>query len=270
MLFRSEYGSVNDASFALVNFGSSNIYGLGVNSTGDKWLIGGSQGKINLADYSDGENEIFSDQSGNLVNFGQASINTITFNNDYWLVCGDNAKMNRYGLAYVSPGYAQSSSVLDWPSAYVSATLTVSAVLNGQQIDYFLSANGGSTWLSVTPGGSVYFSGINNGSSLKWRAVMRTYDAFISPRIETLTINFDKNPDWTPTITPTWTQSHTFTPTPTITMTHTYTYTPTVTDTITMTNTPTVTPTVTQTVTETATPTATPTITLTRDRKSVV
>ncbi len=259
-----DYDYFTNISSNLQNWGSANIYSVDYNGSKKIWIYGGSQGKANLSDAS-GSVENFYDKSSELENWGNNLISTVKYNGDYWLICGDSAKVNRYGLAFKQTGIGQSLAVDTWASGYVCATLTANHVLNNQIITYYLSANGGATWLPATLGSAVCFTGADNGSQLKWRAVLYTYDSFISPYIDDLTITFERNPGWTPTITPTWTNSNTFTATPTITptftVTPTYTHTPSVTETVTPTVTETVTPTDTATPTFTDTPTATPTFT---------
>ena len=243
----------------LKNWGRANIYGMDYNSSKKIWLYGGSQGKINLSDAS-GATEYFYDKSSELENWGENLISTVEYNGDYWMICGDSAKINRYGLAFKQTGIGQSIAIDEWASGYMCATLTANHVLNNQVITYYLSANGGNTWLPATPGTAVCFTGGDNGSQLKWRAYLMTYDSFISPYIDDLTITFERNPAWTPTITPTWTNSSTYTDTPTITPT--FTVTPTWSDSPTSTPTFTFTPSYTGTPTNTVTPTPTFTITV--------
>ncbi len=277
-----EFGSFESLTSQLVNFGSANIYGIDYNTTGKIWMYAGSQGKVNISNNS-GTTEVFTDHSYSVTsppatmieNYGPNSVNSVGYNGDYWIIAGDNAKLNRYGNDFAMIADAKSLTIDSWAAGYVCATITVNHQLNSQEITYYLSANNGATWLTATAGSTVCFSGADNGSQLKWAARLKTYDSLIpeSPYVEAITINFSKNPGWTPTITPTWTVSYTYTVTPTITMTHTDTPTFTVTPSVTETDTPTVTqtsspsytatPTYTATMTVTETNTATPTYTFT-------
>lgn len=269
-----EGGSFVNKSASLVNFGVSDVYAMDYSQSQSQWIIAGKSGAINIATGTG--IEVFSDESANLVNFNMAAINTVAYNGDYWVIGGDNAKLNRYGLAYLSPGWAYSTVIDQWFAGYTSVTLLADHTLNGQQISYYLSANDGATWVSAQPGASVSFSGPDNGDKLKWRALLRNFDGIKSPFIDTIIINFDRGiaPTYTITMTLTRTVTTTITATPTVTRTNTatststLTWTQTETKTITATDTRTATRTITDTVTRTATvtPTSTfsPTVTLTQ------
>ncbi len=270
-----EAGAFSNISGRLVNFGTADIYDMDYSPSQQQWIIGGKNGKINIA--SGAGAGVYTDESGNLVNFNSAAINTVAFNGVYWIIGGDNAKLNRYGLSYVSPGWVYSTMIDQWFAGYSSVTLTSVQALNGQQIDYWLSANNGSTWLPAIPGIGVAFTGVNAGDKLKWRAMFTAYDDFQSPSIDTVIINYNRviAPTYTVTKTSTRTYTPTVTPvvsstvTPTITMTGTntatitLTATPTITQTSSYTPTITATPTFTGTITQTNTPTATATNTAT-------
>lgn len=248
-----------DRSASLVNFGAASIYSVDYDAAMQMWMIAGNLGKINIATQAG----VFSDESGNLVNFNSAAINAAVSGGTEWLIAGDNAKLNRWGMSYISSGWVYSAPVDTWFAGYGCTTLTAAYVLNGQDVNFWLSANNGATWLPAAPGNGVCFSGADNGASLKWRAFIRTYDDMVSPYIDTVILDFTRKTAPTYTITPTGTGTRTQTITPTNTRTPTFTATPTSTGTITETVTPTVTATITPTVTETGTDTATATITLT-------
>lgn len=256
----------DDMSGYLTGFGSENVYSMDCkDGVTPRWFIGGGAGRLNRV-----EGASFTNETSNLVNFSGAAVNAIAQNSSYFMLGGDYAKLNRYGAAFVFPGWAY--SILVDPYFAGCATMYVTATTSNMDIEYFLSANNGTTWKQVTDGVQMCFSGPDAGSQLKWRAKLNTYDAFISPYIDTLSIVYTQatptitptftnsaTASTTPTITPTWTGS----PTNTITMTTTLTVTRTVTPTISITSTGTVTPSVTGTITDTATITVTPTISLT-------
>jgi len=239
-----------DMSGNLIGFGTNDIKAIDYNAASGKWFIVGTGGKIN----SD-TGGTFADESGNLVNFGGMDINAIRYNGDYWMIGGNYAKINRYGLAYKQSGWAVSTAIDHYGYKYECATLTAVDVLNGQKIEYYISSNNGGTWIQVTPGIGVCFSGVDQGEDIRWKAYLYTYDLLKSPYIDSVTIEYSRLPAPTYTITPTHTDSPTLTITPTITQTHTNTPTLTITQTITQTVTPTITNTITQTITETVTPT---------------
>jgi hypothetical protein len=266
-----EAGGFTNISSSLQNFGISDIRSMDYSAGLEMWIIGGTQGAINIA--SGPGAGVYSDESGNLVEFNQASVNVAVFNGEYWIIAGDSAKLNRYGLGYITPGWAYSTAIDQWFAGYACATLTAADTWNGQRIQYWLSANNGTTWLPVTSGTGVSFSGADNVDKLRWRAQLTAYDEIESPLIDTIIINFTRvnAPTYTmtATITKTWTCTPTFTATRTITQTVTPTYTrtgtPTRTFTVTTTGTRTYTWTATPTVTRTNTvsPTATGTMTVT-------
>ncbi|MCK4967915.1 MAG: hypothetical protein KAS12_02575, partial [Candidatus Aenigmarchaeota archaeon] len=67
-----------------------------------------------------------------------------------------------------------SGTIDDTAYNYYSATLTSTATTNGQTINYYLSADGGSNWEAVIPGISHTFT--NYGSDLRWKAILTTTD----------------------------------------------------------------------------------------------
>lgn len=70
-----------------------------------------------------------------------------------------------------------------------AATLTPTAVLNGQEIDYFLSADGGMSWEAVAAGIRHEFA--MTGNDLRFRADLRTANALITPELDRILIDFD-------------------------------------------------------------------------------
>ncbi len=268
-----------------LSFGSgNNIYGVDVNPSSLNWFMGGTGGQI--VNNAGGPGGTYTNDSSSLVNFNQSTINTIAFGNGSFIIGGDNAKLNIYGLNYLSPGVAQSITIDAWASGYSSVTLTATQNLGSYgAISYYLSDNNGANWEQVISGTGITLT--VTGSQLIWKAVLKTSDNIFSPDVSLITIDFTRNPAYTPTITPTYTITPTITPTPSITKTctnsptptnsptqtatptwtptatPTYTWTPTYTSTSTNTPTPTDTETATPTWTQTVTPTWTPTDTIT-------
>jgi hypothetical protein len=259
-----ESGVFTNRSADLVNFGTASVYSVEYSPAAQLWMIAGNLGKINSV--TGGGPGVFEDQSGSLVNFKQAAINDCAYSGGDWLIAGDNAKLNRFGLFYNSPAWACSKPVDSWFAGYDSVTLTAAYVQNNQQVDFWLSSNNGATWVQVQPGIGAAFAGADAGTSLLWRARLLTYDASVSPYIDTVIIDYRRKtaPTYTFTATSTRTRTHTSTPTFTGTFTNTVTATPTGTCTMTATPTATMTFTMTATGTFTRTPTFTATATPSR------
>ncbi|MFX1419460.1 MAG: hypothetical protein ACFE9N_11120 [Promethearchaeota archaeon] len=73
-----------------------------------------------------------------------------------------------------------------------SATLSAShAILPNTVINYYLSANNGQDWQSVTLNVELLFN--HTGNQLKWRAVLTTSDYSITPEIFNITIEYTTN-----------------------------------------------------------------------------
>ncbi|MGY5873295.1 MAG: hypothetical protein RTV72_13680 [Candidatus Thorarchaeota archaeon] len=85
---------------------------------------------------------------------------------------------------------AASTSVIDIPGEWdeIQATLTTTAeVPSGTSITYYLSADNGTHWESVTPGVPHIF--LNIGTSVRWKAELSTTESFETPRIRELSIS---------------------------------------------------------------------------------
>jgi len=112
------------------------------------------------------------------------------------------------GLISLSSFYAatqsvQSSSLVTAPSTIVTGVLTATDTLNGQTIDYYLSADGGSHWESITSGVEHTFT--NTGTDLRWKATLTTAASSVTPTIETVYVQYtiDEGGGYTPPETPT-------------------------------------------------------------------
>jgi plastocyanin len=64
----------------------------------------------------------------------------------------------------------------------------VSSVPSGTSISYFLSADNGVNWETVTPGVQHDFT--NEGRNLKWKAILTTADFIMTPTISEITISY--------------------------------------------------------------------------------
>lgn len=74
------------------------------------------------------------------------------------------------------------------------ATLGATYLLNGQTIDYFLSADGGDHFESVIPGVEHSFS--YQGNDLQWKAILKTGDDQITPVIQSLIVSYHYTKDY--------------------------------------------------------------------------
>ncbi|MGY5876758.1 MAG: hypothetical protein RTU30_13500 [Candidatus Thorarchaeota archaeon] len=93
-------------------------------------------------------------------------------------------------IQYNTPATAQSTTFYSVSTtSLVSATLTPSASEPADtSITYYLSANGGAIWESVTPGIEHIFTFY--GYELKWRAVLETTDVFNTPSLSVIFITY--------------------------------------------------------------------------------
>jgi len=111
------------------------------------------------------------------------------------MAVGDVIYANQAGsLIEIYSGYAAAQTVqsltVDTVSQNITAaTLTATDVLNGQTIDYYLSANGGVNWEAVTSG--VEYTFVNAGSDLRWRADLSTAMATMTPEITNIGISYN-------------------------------------------------------------------------------
>ncbi|MFA5927045.1 MAG: YCF48-related protein [Patescibacteria group bacterium] len=115
---------------------------------------------------------------------GSAELNSVGFANGYGIIGG--ASMALYSLSYTVSTQAQSTKMNSSETITV-ATMTATTTLNGQSVAYYLSADGGSNWESVTSGESHSFT--NTGSDLRWRAVL-TSDGANTPIITTIALSY--------------------------------------------------------------------------------
>jgi len=84
--------------------------------------------------------------------------------------------------------YAQSIKLNSQHGKIISATLASTDDLNGQTINYFVSADGGTTFEPVTSGVAHDF--ITTGSDLRWRAELTSTEDDQTPRIDQISLNY--------------------------------------------------------------------------------
>ena len=100
-----------------------------------------------------------------------------------------NAYRNDSSTQYQFPKIAQSLEVSDVNAINIAkATLTSTQTLNGQTVDYQMSADGGSNWESATAGVEHTFT--NTGSDLRWKATLNG-TASATPVIQDINISYE-------------------------------------------------------------------------------
>lgn len=110
----------------------------------------------------------------------------------YEVVIGapDDICYSQYGgINFQSPRQAQSTKINTTTESIVKATLNeVITSTSGGTVNYYLSANGGTNWESVTPGVEHTFT--NSGNDLRWKANLSTTDPAVTPEVDSLSINY--------------------------------------------------------------------------------
>ena len=89
---------------------------------------------------------------------------------------------------YENEGIAQTKKLNSVEGKITKATLSVNEVLNGQSIEYYVSANGGQNFESIIP--DVELDLIRQGSDLRFKAVLSTIDTSKTPILKEITINY--------------------------------------------------------------------------------
>ncbi|MEW5761102.1 MAG: Ig-like domain-containing protein, partial [Candidatus Thermoplasmatota archaeon] len=83
------------------------------------------------------------------------------------------------------------SKIIDTTKDIYKATLTATDKTNNQEINYYLSADGGAHWRAIQSNGiEIIFEKYEIGSSLQWYAVLKTSDTEITPTISEITITY--------------------------------------------------------------------------------
>jgi len=104
--------------------------------------------------------------------------------------------------AYSSEGYAQSRTVDTLSADIHSATLSANYDLNGGEVRFYLTNDGGTSWAEVMPHASHVFA--STGSDLRWRAELAANPIYPqTPVIRSLRIDYAAGPSTTSTPTPT-------------------------------------------------------------------
>jgi uncharacterized lipoprotein NlpE involved in copper resistance len=93
-------------------------------------------------------------------------------------------------FAFKTPGTAGSININIQPDRVISGKITVSQITGSYgDIKYYLSNDGGNTWIEVTPGGGLSnFSVLSN--DLRWKAVLSTGDVRRTPKIDKLEVYY--------------------------------------------------------------------------------
>ncbi len=112
------------------------------------------------------------------------------YNNRLYLGLGNTANIVSIGtnFSYSSSGVAVSLKINGNASGVQSAKISPTQILNGQTINYQMSADGGSHWENVTPGLEHIF--IHPGDDLRWKTVLTTSNISASPEITNLEIQY--------------------------------------------------------------------------------
>ncbi len=105
-----------------------------------------------------------------------------------WDSLSGEARLHNNGATFDSPGTVQSLSINSDPGIIMSATLTAAEQLNGQSINYALSADGGVNFEPAQPGQAHTFT--VSGTDLRWRATLETTDPIQTPSITEIQINY--------------------------------------------------------------------------------
>lgn len=129
----------------------------------------------------------------------------ITVHGDYAYVANRTSLVifrlfESYAATYAAPNSLAQSIEVD-TTDYIIETATLTPTLYepaGTAVDWYMSADGGANWESVTPGALHTFA--NAGNDLRWRAILMG-PTYSSPHIYSVTIDYQFNePPSTPTL----------------------------------------------------------------------
>jgi hypothetical protein len=129
----------------------------------------------------------------------------ITVHGDYAYVANRTSLVifrlfESYAATYAAPNSLAQSIEVD-TTDYIIETATLTPTLyepTGTAVDWYMSADGGAHWESVTPGALHTFA--NAGNDLRWRAIL-IGPTYSSPHIYSVTIDYQFNePPSTPTL----------------------------------------------------------------------
>lgn len=112
---------------------------------------------------------------------------TLTTTADWDISLGQVHLVNEGG-SYLSDGIAQTTKINSALGKINKATLTVTENPNGQTINYFLSADGGTNFESVTPG--IEHAFVSTGDDLRFRAELSTTNPAVTPTLNNISISY--------------------------------------------------------------------------------
>ncbi len=105
-----------------------------------------------------------------------------------WDTVQEEVRLPQVNGEYLTQAAVQSLKLNLDPRIISRVTLGVEQDLNGQTIDYFLSADGGEHFEIVNPGETHEF--IWPGNDLRWKALLRTDNSLVTPSIEEVDISY--------------------------------------------------------------------------------
>jgi hypothetical protein len=155
-------------------------------ASGDPWLpslaVSGSNISVAWVDLRDGDPNIYTQR---LTTAGARG----------W---GADLNAVQSDHFYLPSGIAQSHTVDTTLDDITAATLTAQYILQGGNVTFYLTNNGGQHWAQVTPGVTHVFT--TTGSDLRWRAELTADPTWShTPVVNSLRIEYPANP--VPTIT---------------------------------------------------------------------
>ncbi|TSC96330.1 MAG: Uncharacterized protein Athens101410_44 [Parcubacteria group bacterium Athens1014_10] len=110
-----------------------------------------------------------------------------------WNTTLKELRLPKIGTDFSSSATGESLKINSAAYTITKAYLNASHTLNGETINYYLSANGGIDWENVISGVEYIF--INQGNDLRWKAELSTNTVSITPSIQSISINYtDSNP----------------------------------------------------------------------------
>ena len=111
---------------------------------------------------------------------------SVAWGSNFWLIGGEGTNiLYQATQTYKLNAFALSTSIARTEGLITKATLGANDVLNNGTIDYYLSADGGSTWQHAS---EVVFD--NPGYDLRWKAELLTSDDTQSPKINSVIITY--------------------------------------------------------------------------------
>ncbi len=193
-----------EATLSKTNYEKTLLTGKGI------WRQTDWQGGAGQENWQD-ENKYFNDDGNiNAINQGeiklaggpiQRNFNEPFDNTNYkdsfgttadWDIISGELKLKNIDGDFTANGVGQSLEIDTTSLIIAKAYLSANQTLNGQTINYYLSADGGENWENVIPG--VEHTFINQGNDLRFKAELFTTDSAVSPSIQSISISYtDKN-----------------------------------------------------------------------------